>query len=260
MTKLQWDGAGQRFYESGVDRGVLYVSPTVAVPWNGLLSVDESTSGGDPRPYYQDGVKYLSVSGREQFAATIEAYTYPDEFAPHNGWGIVKNGLRVGNQRRITFNLTYRTGIGNDTEGLEHGYKIHLVYNALVTPSNRAYRSSGQSADPTTFSWELSTTPTAVAGFKPTAHLVLDSRFAPASLLKKVEDILYGSDNLQPRMPTALEIITLVDEFVEFEMQIFVDGTYTAVGDGVTYSENSPTFKIEHPSVSFGADGTFTVL
>jgi hypothetical protein len=167
MAKLAWGLSGQRYFESGTDRGVLYVGTTPGVPWNGLISVSENPSGGDPVPYYMDGIKYLNVAAAEEFEATISAFSSPDEFGVCDGTALLSNGLFATQQPRKPFDLTYRTLIGNDEDGIEHGYKLHLVYNALAKPTTRENKTLERSVTPANFDWDISTLPIPVPGYKP---------------------------------------------------------------------------------------------
>lgn len=208
MTKLVWGDAGTRFFETGVDRGVLYLSDQDGVAWNGLTSVEEAPSGGEAKPYYQDGVKYLNLSSREEFEATIEAFSAPAEFGPCDGTALIQNGLFVSQQPRRAFSLCYRTMIGNDLNP-EAGYKLHLVYNALAAPANRANGTITNSPEVVTMSWSLTTLPPSLTGYKPTAHFVIDSRLTPPNLLANLENILYGSDAADARIPPVSELVAL---------------------------------------------------
>lgn len=217
MAKLVWDKTGDRLYETGVKNGVLYI-PTAGVyskgvAWNGLTAVTESPSGAEATALYADDTKYLSLMSAEEFGATIEAYTYPDEFAACDGSAELADGVMIGQQKRSTFGLCYKTTIGNDTEGNDHGYKLHIIYGALAKPSERAYATINDSPDAITFSWEITTTPVNVTGAKPTASLVIDSTKADPSKLAALEDILYGKDGEpgnEPRLPLPDEIKTLM--------------------------------------------------
>lgn len=214
MSKLMWDQLGQKLYETGVDRGVLYVQEEgvygTGVVWNGLTSVSESPSGAEPSKIYADNIAYLTLMSTEEFAASVEAYMYPDEFAQCDGSAEIADGVMIGQQTRKPFALCYRTKIGNDVDGDEHGYKIHIIYNALAAPSERAYATVNDAPEAITFSWELSTTPIDVPGHKPTACLTIDSTKADATKLKALEDILYGSESEESRLPLPEEIITLM--------------------------------------------------
>lgn len=219
MPKLVWDKTGERLYETGVDHGVLY--PVQAggvynkgVAWNGLISVTESPSGAEASPIYADNIKYLNLMSAEEFGATIEAYMYPDEFAECDGSAEIANGVSIGQQSRKTFGLCYRTVIGNDVDSNEHGYKLHMIYGALAAPSEKGYQTINDSPEAITFSWELSTTPVNVEGFKPTASLTIDSTKADPSKLAALEKILYGDTNpeTEARLPLPDEIATLMGE------------------------------------------------
>ena len=217
MAKLVWDKTGDRLYETGVKNGVLYI-PTSGVysngvAWNGLTAVTESPSGAEATALYADDTKYLSLMSTEEFGATIEAYTYPDEFAACDGSAELADGVMIGQQKRSAFGLCYKTTIGNDTDGNDHGYKLHIIYGALAKPSERAYTSINDSPEAVTFSWEITTTPVNVTGAKPTASLVIDSTKADPSKLSALEDILYGKDGEpgnEPRLPLPDEIKTLM--------------------------------------------------
>lgn len=205
MSKLVWDQTGERYYETGVKNGVLYVYDNntygTGVAWNGLTAVTESPSGAEANPLYADDIKYLNLMSAEEFGATIEAYTYPDEFAQCNGEASLAEGVLIGQQSRKTFGLCYRTTVGNDTEGNDYGYKIHIIYGALAAPSERAYASINDSPEAITFSWEVTTTPVQVAGGKPTASIVIDSTKADKTKLEILEAMLYGSDSEEPTLP-----------------------------------------------------------
>lgn len=196
MSKIVWDQTGDRFYETGVEKGVLYPYSSSAyasgVAWNGLTAVTESPSGAEPTALYADNVKYLNLISNEEFGATIEAYTYPDEFAACDGSASIAPGVVIGQQKRSTFGLSYVTKLGNDTDGDDYGYKIHLIYGALASPSEKGYATVNDSPEAITFSWEVSTTPVKVPGFKPTASVTIDSTKVKATELAALETILYG--------------------------------------------------------------------
>ncbi len=213
MAVLTWDQVGERFYETGVDHGVLYI-PTAGVydsgvAWNGLISVTESPSGAEPSPQYADNIKYLNLLSTEEFGGTIEAYTFPDEFAQCDGTAFPKVGLAVGQQTRKTFGLSYRTKIGNDTDGQDLGYKLHLVYGALAAPSEKAYATVNDSPEAVTFSWEFTTTPVEVTGLKPTALLTIDSTKVDEADLTTLEALLYGTAAKEPSLPLPDAVIAL---------------------------------------------------
>lgn len=214
MAKLTWDATGERLYETGVKQGVLYI-PTngvysKGVAWNGLTAVTESPSGAEATALYADDIKYLNLMSNEEFGCTIEAYTYPDEFAQCDGSAALATGVKIGQQARKIFGLCYRTTLGNDVDGNDHGYKLHLVYGALAAPSEKAYATINDSPEAITFSWEVTTTPVAVTGFKPTAHIEIDSTSADATKLAALEDILYGTEGEEARLPLPDEIKTLM--------------------------------------------------
>ena len=217
MAKIVWDKTGERLYETGVKNGVLYVQEGGAYPkgvaWNGLTAVTESPSGAEATPLYADDIKYLNLISTEEFGATIEAYTYPDEFAACDGSAALVDGVMIGQQARKTFGLCYRTTIGNDTNGNDYGYKLHIIYGALAAPSEKAYATINDSPEAITFSWEVTTTPVNVTGAKPTASTTIDSTKADSTKLAALEDILYGKDGEpgnEPRLPLPDEIKTLM--------------------------------------------------
>ena len=212
---LVWDAAGKRFYETGVKKGVLYVQDSKGtypkgVAWNGLTGVTESPSGAEANPIYADDMKYLNLYSAEEFGATIEAYTYPDEFAECDGSAELTAGVTIGQQKRKAFGMCYRTVLGNDVTGEDYGYKLHIIYGAMASPSEKAYATVNDSPEAITFSWEVTTTPVNVEGMKPTASLVIDSTKVDASKLSALEAILYGSENVDPRLPLPNEIKTLM--------------------------------------------------
>ena len=217
MPKLTWDQVGERLYETGVNKGVLYPQAAggtypAGVAWNGLTAVTESPSGAEATPLYANNIKYLNLMSNEEFGATIEAYTYPEEFAACNGEAELTKGVSIGQQKRSTFGLSYQTRIGNDVDSSEYGYKIHLIYGALAAPSERAYTTINDNPEAITFSWELTTTPVEVEGFKPTACITIDSTKVDKAKLTALEEILYGSESEEARLPLPSEIITLFPE------------------------------------------------
>lgn len=210
MAKIEWDKTGERLYETGVKNGVLYVQDAGAYPkgvaWNGLTAVTESPSGAEATPLYADDIKYLNLLSAEEFGATIEAYTYPDEFAECDGSASLATGVMIGQQARKAFGLCYRTTIGNDTDGNDHGYKLHIIYGALAAPSEKAYATINDSPEAITFSWEVTTTPVNVTGAKPTASITIDSTKADPEKLTALEKILYGDGEVEARLPLPDEI------------------------------------------------------
>lgn len=212
---LAWDETGKRYYETGVKKGALYVRSesgeyTKGVAWNGLTAVTESPSGAEPTPLYADDIKYLNLYSVEEFGATIEAYTYPEEFAACDGSADLVKGVKIGQQDRKTFGLSYVTTKGNDVDGNAHGYLIHLIYGCMASPSEKAYATVNDSPEAITFSWELTTTPVSVNSFKPTASIVIDSTTVDATKLTAFETILYGSETTDARLPLPNEVKTLL--------------------------------------------------
>ena len=216
MAKLVWDKSGDRHYETGVKNGVLYPQEAGAYPlgvaWNGISSVTESPSGAEPSPIYADDIKYLVLMSVEEFGFSIEAYMYPDEFAQCDGSAELAKGVNIGQQTRKAFGLAYKTTLGNDEDLNEHGYKLHLIYGALASPSEKSYSTINDSPEAMTMSWECTTTPVNVTGHKPTALITIDSTKADASKLAALEAILFGSEAEEPRLPLPDEIATLMAE------------------------------------------------
>ena len=214
MPRLTWDDLGKRFYETGVKQGVLYPQVGGAYPkgvaWNGLTAVTESPSGAEPTPLYADDIKYLELTSNEEFGCTIEAYTYPDEFKACNGEATLAEGVTIGQQTRVPFGFCYKTVLGNDEKKNDYGYNLHLVYGATASVSEKAFQTINDSPEAITFSWEVTTTPVAVKGFKPTAILTIDSTTIAADKLTALEDILYGKDEAEARLPLPDEIAELV--------------------------------------------------
>ena len=214
MPRLTWDDLGKRFYETGVKQGVLYPQVGGAYPkgvaWNGLTAVTESPSGAEPTPLYADDIKYLELTSNEEFGCTIEAYTYPDEFKACNGEATLAEGVTIGQQTRVPFGFCYKTVLGNDEKKNDYGYKLHLVYGATASVSEKAFQTINDSPEAITFSWEVTTTPVAVKGFKPTAILTIDSTTIAAEKLTALEDILYGKAETEARLPLPDEIAELV--------------------------------------------------
>lgn len=222
MAKIEWDKTGEKIYETGVKNGVLYLPDengayNKGVAWNGLTTVTESPSGAESTPLYADDIKYAELLSAEEFGFTIECYTYPDEFAECDGSAEPTPGVTIGQQNRKTFGLCYRTTLGNDVKGNEYGYKLHLIYGAKASPSEKAYGTINDSPEAITFSYEATTTPVNVTGYKPTASLIIDSTKVKPENLQKLEDVLYGKDsavesgaNLEPRLPLPDEVISII--------------------------------------------------
>lgn len=257
MTKLAWDQIGGRTYETGVDHGVLYIPDGGGVydtgfAWNGLTTVTESPSGAEATPQYADNIKYLNLISAEEFGATIEAFTYPPEFAQCDGTASPEVGLTVGQQTRKSFGLAYRTKLGNDISGTDFGYKLHIIYNALAKPTERAYATVNDSPEAIAFSWELTTTAVEVPDFKPTAIMTVNSTEVDAGALADLEDALYGGIGVDPRLPTPAEVIAFfsgtVTEAVPTE-PTFVSGTNTITIPAIT----GVVYKIDGVTQSAGA-------
>lgn len=214
MAKLVWDQVGERLYETGVKNCVLYVQDNGTYPegvaWNGITNISESPSGGEPSPLYADDIKYLNLMSTEELGGSIEAYTYPEEFAQCDGSDTLADGVYIGQQPRKSFGLAYKTTLGNDVLNNEYGYKLHLIYGCLATPSEKAYATINDSPEAITMSWEFSTTPVNVTGKKPTASITIDSTKVDASKLEALEAIIFGSDDAEARLPLPDEVATLM--------------------------------------------------
>lgn len=216
MAKLVWDQSGERVYEAGVKKGVLYPQDSngaypLGVAWNGLTAITESPSGAEANPLYADNIKYVNLLSVEEFGATIEAYTYPTEFEACDGSAALSAGVNVGQQTRKPFGLVYQTEMANDVDGMDYGYKIHIIYNALAAPSEKGFQTINDSPEAITFSWELTTTSVAVTGKKPTASLVIDSTKVDADKLAAFELIIYGNDGVTPRLPLPDEVASIFE-------------------------------------------------
>ena len=216
MSKIIFDNTGEKIYETGVDHCVLFVRDgntyQTGVAWNGITAINENPSGAEATPIYADNIKYLNIVSGEDFGATIEAYTYPDEFTECDGSAEIVAGVKIGQQTRKPFALCYRTLIGNDVAGTGHGYKLHFIYNAQAAVSAKNYKTINESPEAMSFSWEISTTPEVVEGFKPTATVTVDSTKVDSVKLKALEDKIYGSESSEPTMPTISEIVSLLSE------------------------------------------------
>ena len=248
MSKIVWDETGKRLYETGVKQGVLYPIQngglyTKGVAWNGLTAVTESPSGAEASPQYADDIKYLNLVSAEEFGATIEAFTYPDEFAVCDGSIEIEPGVSVGQQSRKLFGLSYRTALGNDVDGTDHGYKLHLIYGALAAPSEKAYATINDSPEAITFSWEVTTTPVSVNGFKPTASLTIDSTKVDSAKLAALENILYGTVGVDARLPFPDEVATLFKDAAPSALTVTanpIDGkTGVLVSDNIVLTFNN---------------------
>ena len=215
MAKLVFNNVGERLFETGVKNGVLYVmgddgAYENGVVWNGLTAVTESPSGAETTPLYADDVKYVVIYAAEEFGATVEAYTYPEEFEQCDGSAAISEGITIGQQTRKSFGMCYKTSVGNDVQGQDYGYKIHIIYGAKAAPSEKSYSTINDSPEAVTFSWELSTVPVPVEGHNPTATMVIDSTRVPAEKMKLIEAKLYGSEDSEATLPLPNEILDLI--------------------------------------------------
>jgi hypothetical protein len=260
MARLIWDSIGSRFYELGLDRGVLYVSGEDGVAWSGLISVTESPSGGESTAVYYEGSKYANVETNSNFEASLEAFTYPDVFGKCDGSIEVQSGLYATAQKRTQFGLAYRTIIGNDLLGITSNYKIHLVYNAKVIPTDRKVSTITETTTPDLFAWQITTTPEQVPGKRPTAHFVIDTRNTPESLITELEDVLYGTSSYAPALPTVLELLDMFESHAVLKVYDNGDGTFTVDGpDSAITMLNPTTFQITWPSAIYLDPDTYTI-
>jgi hypothetical protein len=243
VARLTWSVAGTRFFEMGVDRGVLFVGINPGVAWTGLISVAESPTGGEPKPFYMDGIKYLNLASAEEFAATINAFTSPAEFGPCDGTVSIQNGLFITQQPRKSFGLSYRTKLGNEIDGIDYAYKIHLVYNAYAAPSDRPNSTITGSPEPSNFSWAITTLPPTLSGYKPTAHFVIESHLTPTEVLLEIEDILYGTDAVASSLPSATDLVVMFmrpyNDFQFTTLPVTSGGPSMSVDS--TYDSGTPT-------------------
>lgn len=234
MARLKWDEIGKKVYETGVDHGALYLVDdegkySNGVPWNGITTVTESPSGAESTKVYADNIPYLNLTSAEEFGATIEAYTYPKEFAECDGSAEIAPGVMIGQQTRKSFGFSYRSILGNDLKSDAYGYKLHLIYGCKAAPSEKGYQTKSDSPEAITFSWELTTTPVNVEGHQPTSQITIDSTQVAADKLKALEDILYGTESEEPRLPMPEEVITIMSSTVEqasYNVTKKVDDTY----------------------------------
>lgn len=259
MAELVWDKIGDRTYQTGVDRGVLYLPDGTAAAWNGLTSVEEKFSQSS-KSYYLDGVKYLEHQIPGDFSAQLKAFTYPDEFDQVNGVISNTNGLFVHDQKPTSFGLSYRTLLGDDVSGTERGYKIHLLYNLMAIPDNISYTSVNDQAAPITFGWGLSGTPVAISGYRRTAHISLDSTEMNPGHIEQIEVILYGSDTVEPRLPTIQELFDLDKSLHMVMITDNGDGSWTAVGpDHHIEMFDTTTFSIIDVNSIYLDDDTYQI-
>lgn len=263
MAKITWGDPGKRVFEVGVDRGVLFPYDGPGVAWSGLISVNETPSGGEERPFYIDGIKYQNRGGPEEFSGTIEAYTYPEEFAACDGTASLDDGLFATQQYRQPFAFSYRSKVGNDIAGVDHGYKIHIVYNARATPTDRNNVSIGDQAEAQTFSWGFTTIPERIPGIRPTAHLVIDSTKTNPEVLGAIEAILYGSESSEAELPTPTDILEIY--LVGGTVEPFIvntpdgEGIFTVTGpDFRVLQLDVDHFQLDNDTVIDHGDGTYT--
>lgn len=236
MVRISWAKVGDRIFEAGIDRGVLYVDGSAGVPWIGLVNVNQGQSGGEAKPRYQDGIKIGNRTSPEHFEATIEAFTYPPEFERCDGTYRGENGLRITQQRRKPFGMAYRSQVGNEVEGLSLGYKLHILYNLKAEPSDHGYKTLTDQTEPVTFGWKVSSRAIRITGYRPTAHFIIDSRDVPAGLLQELEDLLYGTETNEAALPTPGELMFLFDSFDDL---VYDAGSpYTPVFE--TYDAGTP--------------------
>lgn len=260
MPRLSWNTPGTRLFETGLDRGVLYPRDGTGVPWNGLISVEEESSGGEAQAYYQDGIKQQNSAGAEDFEASIKALTYPPEFAECDGTISFGKGLSIDKQPRKPFDLCYRTLIGNDLEGEDHGYTLHVVYNALVAPTKKNYQTGGDEIEPSEFSWKISTTPVVISGRKASAHFKIDSTKTDPYLLAAFEELIYGSGSAYPTLPTATQLVTLFETWQTVVVVDNGDGTWTASGpDPVINFLSESEFTIDWHTANYIDGNAYTL-
>ena len=259
MARISWDAVGSRLYETGIDRGVLYIDGQPGVPWNGLTSVSENSSGGTSRPFYLDGEKYANLGSREEFEATLTAYTYPDAFDSCNGTEKIRSGLYLTKQRKNSFGLSYRTRIGNDLSD-SFAYKIHLIYNVLASPPTKTFKTMSTPSQIDDFSWTLTSLPPKQEGYLRSSHVVIDSRDIDPSLLSAIEDVLYGNNSISSSLPTLEELMDLVDTNATLTVVDNGDGTATITAPlgNLTMLDES-IVQITWPTLVDNGDGTITV-
>lgn len=261
MSKISWGEQGKRFFETGVSSGVLYLPDSPGVPWNGLVSVNQKPEGGSVESHYFDGIKYGMTIDYDDFQATLEAYTYPLEFEECNGTLDLFPGISADNQVGTPFGLSYKTNIGNDLDGINHGYKIHLVYNARVAPPDSSFQTVDNQPSPSNFQWDIYAIPVEAPGLKPTAHYTFDSRRVQPLLLKKFEDILYGTETTDPRLPDIEEIIEISTDWEKIEIVDHGDGTWSAIGpQELVYFENEEgLFRVDDVNATYLDGDTYEV-
>jgi len=259
MTRISWNAPSDRFFDAGLDRGVLFLKDGRVVAWNGLTGVEESGAEG-ASVYYIDGRPFLYLPKPKEYEATLKAFTYPDEFSEIMGLAEVADGMYLDSQMGDSFSLSYRTLVGNGIDGINHGYKIHLVYNAVVTPQNIARETLSDSINPTEFSWQIQAVPVRVEGFRPTAHIIIDTRHMGAKKIAQLEALIYGDDVTEPSMPQPQAVFDLLNYGDTIIITDNGDGTYNAEGSYANVYMVAPgVFRIDNvDAIDFG-DGTFQV-
>lgn len=260
MTAIVWDQVGDRFYEAGIDRGVLYLPSGIGIPWNGLLAVTDQVSGNEGTPIYYDGIKYANVAALGDFSATLRAYTYPDEFLQFEGTLEVGNGLFVTNQPTSRFGLSYRTKIGNDVDGDDLGYKIHVLYNLSATPSQKNYQTFTNDRSVIEFEWNITAIPGEISGFQPTAHLIFDTRKMSPLLLADIENTLYGDELNEANLPEISTLTSFIGGWVIIRIIDNFDGTWTAEGpDNLITMLDATTFQIIQANAEYLDADTYVI-
>jgi hypothetical protein len=241
MTRISWSQNGERYFEAGIDRGVLYIDDDPGIPWVGLVNFNKQQSGGESTPRYLDGIKISNRASPENFEGTLDAYAYPPQFEQCDGTSRFQHGLRITQQRRKPFGMVFRTKIGNEIAGLEKAYKLHILYNLKAEPSTRGYRTLVDQNEPMTLSWKITSRPERISGFRPAAYFIIDSRDIPAELLTQLEDLFYGTETTEATLPTAGELMFLFDSYLDM---IYDAGTpFTAVF--ATYDAGTPSTPVD---------------
>lgn len=259
MTRLQWDQPGERIYETGVDKGVLYSPNGGGVAWNGLISVSEKTVGNEVQAVFYDGVKIAEAMSPGDFAGTLRAFTYPDEFMELEGVVGAGNGLFLGNQEPLRFGLSYRTGVGDDLEGLDLAYKIHVLYNLLAIPAQKTYQTT-QGIDAMAFEWTITAIPEQIPGYRPTAHLIFDTRHMDPLLITDIENTLYGTEITAPELPPISTLVSYSAGWVIIRITDNNDGTWTAEGPDDLFSMlDAETFQIIQANAVYLDDDTYAI-
>ena len=260
MSQLVWDAPGDRRYETGLDRGVLFLPGTNGIPWNGLTEVSDAPDGGEVTSYWLDGVKYLDSIGAEDYKAAVSAFTYPDEFEIYQGLGVVQQGLFATAQPHSQcFSFSYRTKVGNDIDGENHAYRIHIIMNVKVAPLSRVHKTSN-SSDLDAFQWDLVAVPIHIPGMKPTAHLIIDSRTTDSQTLQSIEAVLYGTDDIVSHLPTIENLINLLVQDGTISITDNGDGTWTAIGPNEFFSMlDDKTFQITNANTTYLDPDTYSI-